>query len=258
MFQGNQYSGRVVTRTLIKEITGKVRLYPFYNHETGMENPLGRTEVLLDYLSRNCTAAPVPTGLLVRTETPLGANAARPPGDTWRTRLQNLAFRFTSFHRESPLTSTMWQTTAAVKGVGYLLCGLGPTGLWAFLMAGAGQGPHARVQKYRVSAIGTSMGPAGNLLGDPRRGRLDVTQSVYTRHAIEHALWALTDGEVRLLGSVRFNNLLGINHFIVKRAVDLVKDSERGTWLVCHCFEKELTQQLTSCRSSRKNVGRDM
>ena len=50
----------------------------------------------------------------------------------------------------------------------------------------------------------------------------------HTRNVLGEQLKLLTDKESRILWTVRFNNIDGVNRPAVKGATEIVKDSDRG------------------------------
>ena len=69
-------------------------------------------------------------------------------------------------------------------------------------------------------------------------GRLFVTDNFYTRHALGKQLLRLTDGEARLLGTVRMNVVDAVNRPAIKKGIECLQRSERGSWLLVHTLDK--------------------
>ena len=60
----------------------------------------------------------------------------------------------------------------------------------------------------------------------------------YTRHTIGKALNAFTDGESRVIGTVKFTNVDATNRHYLSKAIELMKDASRGTWMLVRAFTK--------------------
>ncbi len=60
----------------------------------------------------------------------------------------------------------------------------------------------------------------------------------YTRHTIGKALNAFTDGESRVIGTVKFTNVDATNRHYLSKAIELMKDASRGTWMLVRAFNK--------------------
>ncbi|ETL80246.1 hypothetical protein L917_19249, partial [Phytophthora nicotianae] len=64
----------------------------------------------------------------------------------------------------------------------------------------------------------------------PSGRRVLVTDNFYTRHTYARVIDLFTDGEVRLLGTVRMNLLDRFNKFALEPAVERIITQERGSW----------------------------
>ena len=75
-------------------------------------------------------------------------------------------------------------------------------------------------------------------LQDPSGKRLIVTDNFYTRHVLARHTEILSDGEIKMIGTVKFNNIDGINHPLVKEAIEKIQNCERGSWILVEAFDK--------------------
>ncbi len=73
---------------------------------------------------------------------------------------------------------------------------------------------------------------------DPSGKRVFFTYNFYARHRLAQALKKITDGEARLVGTVKFTNVDATNSFHLKNAIELMKDKPRGSWALVHAYDK--------------------
>ena len=83
------------------------------------------------------------------------------------------------------------------------------------------------------------MGHSHNMASAQKGQRLVVTDNFYTRHHLANALLQFTDGDVRILGTVRMNYVDSVNNGNVKKAVQLLKDQPRGTWYLIAAYNRD-------------------
>jgi hypothetical protein len=51
-------------------------------------------------------------------------------------------------------------------------------------------------------------------------------------------LKAITEGESRLIGTVQFSNVDATNRHYLKTAIEQLKESPRGSWLLVRAYDK--------------------
>lgn len=76
-----------------------------------------------------------------------------------------------------------------------------------------------------------------------------VTDKYYNKHVLVIQIETLTDGAVKLLEKVRYNNIYSLNRSAVKEELYMLiqKDVARGEWILCQTFigdEKSLMNDL--------------
>jgi hypothetical protein len=54
--------------------------------------------------------------------------------------------------------------------------------------------------------------------------------NLYTRHSLVAALCKFSDGDVKIVGTVKFTKLGATNHFCVSQGIECLKNSNRGEW----------------------------
>jgi hypothetical protein len=60
----------------------------------------------------------------------------------------------------------------------------------------------------------------------------------YTRHTLAYALHEFTDGEAHMIGTVMFTNVDATNRSDLSKAIELLKDMERGSWALVQAYDK--------------------
>lgn len=63
-------------------------------------------------------------------------------------------------------------------------------------------------------------------------GGLMVMKIFYTRHIFARQLDMLSEGEYKLLGTVRLNSVDNVNQNAFEEGIVLLKPAERGSWLL--------------------------
>ncbi|ETK88251.1 hypothetical protein L915_07477 [Phytophthora nicotianae] len=76
-------------------------------------------------------------------------------------------------------------------------------------------------------------------LRSPRGRRLLVSDNFYTRHTYARAIDAFTDGDVRVLGTVRLNLVDKHNKVAFEPAVECIAKQERGSWELVAAVDPE-------------------
>lgn len=68
--------------------------------------------------------------------------------------------------------------------------------------------------------------------------RVVFTDNFYTRHVLASELYQITDGKVRLTGTVKYTNVDAINRIHFNSAIQTMKDAQRGHWILVQAFDK--------------------
>lgn len=75
-------------------------------------------------------------------------------------------------------------------------------------------------------------------LPDPSGKRIFFSDNFYTRHILASSLKKITDGEARLIGTVKFTNVDATNRKYLSNAIVEMKDAERGAWKLVRAYNK--------------------
>ena len=92
----------------------------------------------------------------------------------------------------------------------------------------------------------------------PSGKRLFCMDNLYTRHTLGKCLKQITDGEARILGTVRPNLIDATNRVLVMKALEMAKSKERGQWILVSAYDKhedvqKLKKQHVAAQKKIKN-----
>lgn len=73
-----------------------------------------------------------------------------------------------------------------------------------------------------------------------RNGCLLVTDNVYIRHVFLKQFLILTNGDVKMLGTIRMITVDAVNCPSLKDAIQSLEHASRERWLLVHVLEKEI------------------
>jgi hypothetical protein len=73
---------------------------------------------------------------------------------------------------------------------------------------------------------------------DPHHKRVIFCDNFYTHHNLATSLKRITDGEICLVGTCRFNNVDATNRFYLKQAIESLKNKPRGSWVLVRAYDK--------------------
>jgi hypothetical protein len=79
---------------------------------------------------------------------------------------------------------------------------------------------------------------------DPSGKRSIFMDNFYTRHNLAEKVKVLTDGEIRITGTCRLNVIQSRNKVGVKKAIDMLKDQDRGTWVLVRAFNSQVDDDV--------------
>ena len=54
----------------------------------------------------------------------------------------------------------------------------------------------------------------------------------YTHHILELVLYKISDGYVRVIGTLRVNNIKGFNKSYVQKAINMLYVKDKGSWTI--------------------------
>ena len=76
------------------------------------------------------------------------------------------------------------------------------------------------------------------LFKTPNQKRTLVMDNFYTRHVLGRQLKILSDEDIRIIRTTRFNKVDAVNRPHLKEALSLMSSKARGSWLLVQSFDK--------------------
>ena len=76
-------------------------------------------------------------------------------------------------------------------------------------------------------------------------------------HQLAHAVKVMTDGEARMIGTVRLTNIDCTNRFCVQKAIDLLDAKPRGSWCLVRAYDEHPELSLYQQRHQARNKDLD-
>jgi hypothetical protein len=73
---------------------------------------------------------------------------------------------------------------------------------------------------------------------DPSGHRVFFTDNFYTSHRVAKALKTFTDGEARLIGTVRLNTVDCTNRYHLVKAIEMIETKDRGSWALVQAYDE--------------------
>ena len=211
-----------------------------YDHQEASQDPLWHSRKLLEHFEQNTVKVAVPTGTSaldeasIRTKARTTARSYIPSKpDKYAVRMYALvgskntyissivdnrsgntsgesgAEAFCRVHREmrTPYNRVLGNCTFIEKN--------SPTAMWILQMA-------HQTKTYQ----------------DPSGSRVFFMDNFYTRHTLAQGLKQMTDGEAKIIGTVKFTNIDSTNRRYVAEGVTKLKDCARGSWSVIRAHDK--------------------
>lgn len=62
----------------------------------------------------------------------------------------------------------------------------------------------------------------------------------YTRHLLDRQLKILSNDEIQIIGTVRFDNVDSVNRLLLKEAISTISNRLRGFWILVQSFGRPI------------------
>jgi hypothetical protein len=92
-------------------------------------------------------------------------------------------------------------------------------------------------------------------MGDPNGRRIFFTDNFYTSHRLSKALKTFTDGEARLIGTIRMKTVDCTNRFHLFKAIDMIDRLPRGSWALVRAYDQ--SEDLSRLQREHQQLNRD-
>jgi ribosomal protein L30E len=207
----------VMPRKLFQDIRGSVMLHDpdLYDHNIAGADPLHHSRNLLSHFLRNLAKVAVPVGTSALDE-----NSAR----------TKARCAVVTFNAEKP-------DKFAIR----YYCVVSTVHTYVHSMMDNRSGNKTQQtapEAYCRLFSELQMAHQTKIYEDPNHKRVIFCDNFYTRHNLATLLKQITDGEIRLVGTCRFNNVDATNCFYLKQAIESLKDKPRGSWVLVRAYDK--------------------
>jgi hypothetical protein len=243
MFLHQTDFSKVMSRDIFKKIRANVYQHDpeFFNHEVASHDPLHHSWNLLSHFPHNCAKVAVPVGCSALDENSARTKAKTRAISYMPDKPDKFAIHFYAVvsshgtYLHSMMDNQTGNTTPECAAVAY--CRNFPQLRSAY----------NKVLKLADSFVNGESASAIWVLQmvhqtlqfpTPSSKRYFFSNKFYTRHTLAQALKKITDGEARLMGSVRFTNVDATNRFHLKNAIEALKNSPRGSWSLVRAYDK--------------------
>jgi len=262
MFTGHKSFKETMGRQVFERIRSGIALRDpsSYDHEVASNDPLWHSRSLLDHFLKNCAAVATPIG-----PSALDENTARTKARTkaktynankpckWGVRfyaVNGAVIPYLSSFFDNRAGNTTGRSGAAdycttfrtlrtpynnifSEGNDFNIEVDSPTSLWVLQMA------------HQTLSI-----------EDPNGRRVFFTDNFYTSHRVGTALKKFTDGEARLIGTIRMNTVDCTNRYHLFKTIDMVDKMPRGSWALVRAYDE--SQDLARLQREHQALNRNV
>ena len=241
MFLGCPGFSAVMSRSDFQRIRSGLTLHPKYAHDEAVADPLWRSRHVLNHFVQNSASVAVPLGATSLDETTIRCKARTRARTCMNSKPTKYGIRFYSVvsWKEAYL-HTFWDNgsgneTRTNSAESYCALFRGLRGVFHRNFS-----KRSVVSPKKPSALWImQLAHQHKSYKDPSGERLVVMDNFHTRHPLARQLANATDGEMKVLGTVRFNNIDKLNRPLVKQAVERLGDKEKGDWFLAHAHHAD-------------------
>lgn len=235
MFLGTRDFSNVLSRNDFSDIRRCIRIYPSYDNDIAARDPLWHSRVIMNAFFRSAANIAVPTGVQTFDEISVRCSARTMAKTYMPNKPIKYGIRFYAIiGNPSMYIHSIYDNNSGSR------IGMSPADAYCslirFLRGVAMRKFDQKMDKRDSASALRCLQIAHQTQPSPQRtGRLLVTDNFYTRHLLAKQIQQLTDNEVNLLGTVRFNNIDSLKSKNVKDAVETLKRKyvPRGHWYLC-------------------------
>ncbi len=248
MFLGNEDFKRIISRDMFKEIRSNLKFYPEYDHAVAVVDPLWHSRVMLHHFMKNAASIAVPRGCSALDENTIRCKARTGARSYMKSKPVKFGIRFYAVVGcQHAYLHSLWDNGSGNKTnvpPGQSYCKV----FWQL------RGPYDRcidnnlVNTKSPSALWClQMAHQTKLFKDANERRTLVMDNFYTRHVLARQLKILSDEDIRIIGTVRFNNVDAVNRPHLKEALSQISTKPRGSWLLVQSFDKPTKEGEEPC-----------
>jgi hypothetical protein len=235
LFVGHQTFSATMSRNVFQQIRANLFFYNPSNRDDDVQHddPLWHSRNIMEHFVKNSSAIAVPVGTSALDE-----NTARTKARTKaRTYMPNkpdkYGVRFYTVCGTQHCYVSNINDNRAGNTTGYTaaadFCRV--FGELRTPCRNIIQSKTSKIDATKASALWVlQMGLQTKRLRDPSGRRVFFTDNFYTRHNLAMVLSEFTDGEGKLIGTVKYTNVDATNRYYLFKAMEQMKDAERGSW----------------------------
>ena len=242
-FLGSRDIPRVMSRNKFTQIRSCVKLYPTYNHDVAVSDPLWHSRIILEHFIKNASNIAVPDGPVAIDE-----NTIRCKGRTKaKTYMKNKPVKFgIRFYALAGWKHTylhsLWDNGRGNK------LKFSPASRYCSVFQDMRQSfdtfitndPEEIILPDSASALWSlQISKMHQVLKSPSGKRVVFMDNYYTRHPFARKIKHLTNDEIKVIGTIKLNSLNTYNKTNVVRAIEMMKDVTMGSWLLVQCFDSK-------------------
>lgn len=264
-FKGNHTFSSTMSRTRFQDIRAALLCRPPHiTHENlGEDDPLYMIRMLLDSFRARCVEVAVPKGVFALDE------CGQPSSGHTRAKSYNpmkpdkWAIRFYALNGHDPnyvfsiIDTGSGNTESATHAQRYLREFRNLNTGFQRLFQYDGNHPYddPPINRNQTMSLWTLMVSHVYAVDEnevsPRRIFVD---SYYTRHNTARAIMIATANSIRMIGTVKYNNIEPCNKVAVKAAIELLNEAPRGSWCLVPAYDPvEVFEKNPKKRMKRKN-----
>jgi hypothetical protein len=252
-FSGNEWFNQTMSRDRFLNIRGSICLHDpdLFDLEANRRDPLWHSRWFLDQMADRCARLAVPVGVSTLDECGYRSKARCSAISYLPSKPDKYAIRFYAI----VCWLTLYLHTFEHNGTGVnlnekavdLYLKRFPMLRQAYARVFLNDGGVAKrfgVDKLSSTALWTLMIQLQETLSRANEDhkRIIICDNFYTRHSFASVLKTITDGRVRIIGTVR-GNFLGIyNAANVKAAMQRLANAPRGSWILVRAYDPPTTR----------------
>ena len=239
MFLRNSNFKEVMSRDTFKQIRSSLKFYPEYNHAVAVADPLWHSRIMLNHFMQNAASVAVPEGCSLLDENTIRCKVRTLSRSYMKNKPVKFGIRFYAVVGwKHAYLHSLWDNGTGNKTK------VAPAEAYCKLFRDL-RGPYHRciddslVNPQSPSALWClQMSHQTKLFKDSNKKRIIVMDNFYTRHVLARQVNQLSEDNIRIIGTVRFNNVDSVNRRHLKEAMTMMSSKSRGSWLLVQSFDK--------------------
>lgn len=251
---GISFFKKVMGRDAFLNIRAALRTYADYDPDVATVDPLWHSRPILQHFARNAATLAVPIGVSSLDENTIRCKGRTAARSYMKSKPVKWGIRFYAVVGWAHAYLHSFQDNGSGNKTGQ-----SPVQRYTTLFRNLRGAVERKIDGKLVSKSSSSalwcaqMAHQTQLHAAPDCGRLMVMDNFYTRPVLARQLHVLSDGDCKILGTVRFTNVDGINRPALKEAIEDLKHAPRGEWRLVQVFEK--CQGATQTVEAAQNAG---